>query len=291
MGSATSAALSTAIVLVAVGCSHGWDDYDPRIGDAVGSGGGASGSVGGAASTGATGASSTQSSASGPSSSSGAAGGTGPGGAGSGGAPGGSGGGGVTFDCAANGTSTLTDDFDDGAVGAEWNQYGNVDEDGGTLVLDPGGSASASTFAILQSVDTYDLRNCSVTVRAAQVPSDVPNAYAGLAVYVDDKNYTELILGGPDLHSVTWVAGVSVGVLSVPYDATAHAWWRLREQGGTIFYEVSQDGIGFVEHSSVASPYSSADLGAVRPALTSGTDGASSTSVDPTLYDDFNVPP
>jgi hypothetical protein len=290
MGSASSAALSTAIVLVAVGCSHGWDDYDPRIGDAVGSGGSASAS-GGAASSGATGASSTQSSASGASSSSGAAGGTGQGGAGSGGAPGGSGGGGVIFDCAANGTNTLTDDFDDGAVDAQWNQYGTVDEDGGTLVLDPGGSASAGTFAILQAVDTYDLRSCAVTVRAVQVPSDVPNAYAGLAVYVDQENYTELIVGGPDLHSVTWVAGVSAGVLSVPYDANAHAWWRLREQGGTLFYEVSEDGIAFVAHSSVNSPYPSSALGAVRPALTSGTDGASSTPVDPTLYDNFNVPP
>jgi hypothetical protein len=38
---------------------------------------------------------------------------------------------------------------------------------------------------------------------------------------------------------------------SMPYDAVEHAWWRLREQSGTVLAEVSRDGIAWNAFSSL----------------------------------------
>lgn len=42
---------------------------------------------------------------------------------------------------------------------------------------------------------------------------------------------------------------------SVAYDAVAHRWWRVRESGGTIFWETSPDGAAWTTQVSWASPY------------------------------------
>ena len=45
----------------------------------------------------------------------------------------------------------------------------------------------------------------------------------------------------------------------VPYDPTAHRFWRLRDDGAAIHYEVSADGVTFDELATAASPFVDVD--------------------------------
>ena len=38
-----------------------------------------------------------------------------------------------------------------------------------------------------------------------------------------------------------------IAVESRAFDAAAQRWWRIRESGGTVFWEISADGITFVQ--------------------------------------------
>jgi hypothetical protein len=80
--------------------------------------------------------------------------------------------------------------------------------------------------------------------------------------------------------------GVSHNLLSTPFDPVAHRWWRLRESGGTVFWDTSPDYITWTNRATVAT---FAGLNARQIWVGSGV---WATETDPTgtaIFAHFNV--
>src|SRR3546814_14352831 len=53
---------------------------------------------------------------------------------------------------------------------------------------------------------------------------------------------------------------VDGGAVSIAYDSTNHAWLRIREDSGTLFWDTSADGLVWTNRRSTASPAWVSDL-------------------------------
>jgi len=224
------------------GCSHAWEDYDPRF---EGSGGGSttastSGSSGIGANGGAGGISGT-----------GGNGGTGgTGGIGSSSGAGGSGGqntggsGGGVVKC--GGTSVLVSDFSGNTPDGIWDigDWGGatVSETGGELVMALPMNAANGSGAYMHSEYYYDFRDDFVSVEVTKATNTSASAWAYYEVGPDDNNYVEIYQQGTSIIFGWEIAGSFIEHKKIPYDAVAHRFWQLRETAGTVYFETSADG-------------------------------------------------
>ncbi len=157
------------------------------------------------------------------------------------------------------GTVQLDDTFDDGVPGPAFRAYDNnantVVEVGGQVVITLGGAVGE--FAGYESNATYDLRGGSVELEVAQV--------ATLA-----RTFTFLALTDPADHKTSLLHGkVTVEQMSAEVDGNNLAtrgyvpterYWRIREGGGQLTWEVSADRAAWAEIHRAAAPL---DLSAV----------------------------
>jgi hypothetical protein len=270
-----------------LGCGHEWDDYDPRLAGSGGAGASATVSSTSAVTTGAGAGPSTGASVS---SGAGAAGGaaSGPGGSGSGAG----GGGGMPSSCSPNGTTALTDAFDDGAIAAEWTTYQSdpgieIVEEGGALRITVPADPTIERYAHLIAAGNYAFSDCSVAVRIVEVPTST--GFSGLllvsSVGFDDR--IEIAFASGSVVFRYWLLNMVTELGSVPYTPSEHAWFRLRDAGGITHWETSGDGVNFVTHHSLRTPF---DASSGQPALFGGASGG----MRPTgamRFDDFNLLP
>lgn len=160
-------------------------------------------------------------------------------------------------------TETLIDLFAS-ADGAKWDY------------TTPGADASVSAGELhlnngaqLSSVDTYDL-----TASYALVKVVTASDYAALFLYsVARGPYFEC--DGSDLSAFTFPGGQ---VATAAYNATSHRWWRIREAGGTVYWETSPDGSTWSAFGSTAF-------------AVSNNEGVGLFGGTATVFDNFNNPP
>ena len=93
----------------------------------------------------------------------------------------------------------------------------------------------------LQSGATYDLTSSSIY--AMVTPPVVGNGgkYTGLGVGSGTSFLTIRVLGST-LLAIKSVAGTVTQQNIGSYTLPSHRWWRIRESGGTAFFDVSRDG-------------------------------------------------
>jgi len=146
------------------------------------------------------------------------------------------------------------DDFDDGVLTGwmPWTHTGcTVVETGGALQLDYSGSGEA--YCGVDSNATYDLRGHSVAVEVVAAP-----------VLDNFEAYLDLFSsGGQQLLLIRDPSGVTVQVRNggqlltnrtVSVALSAQRYWRIRETGGTIYWETSPDGTTWtIRHSTATS--------------------------------------
>lgn len=231
------AALAGALGVSWLGCSFGWDSYDPRLGG----GGAASTDAGGSGPT--TGTASTSSDTGGAPSTSGT------GDASTSSSSGGAGGGPVH----CGGTSVLTDDFPGGDPGELWDQYGDntiVSQVGGeALVILPKNSQNGS-WGELDSQRAYDFRGDSVSIEVTSVGNPATSAEAWFDIGTDD-DYLQIYEKKGLLHFEQKVAGNTTSLKTTAYDPVAHRHWRFREDGQTTYWETSSDGASWTTMAQV----------------------------------------
>jgi len=193
--------------------------------------------------------------------------------------------------CPPNGTNGFKDDFNDGTIGPAWDTtlYGvTVAEVGGELVfdmnLDPAG-----TFGKVQTMASYDLTACRAVVRVTGVPD--PLGYAALVLYLasDNTSYLEIIESDAELTFKYWLTGNSHVLATIPYDAALHAWWRLRESGGAVYWETSADGKVFTSHATLMPP--PFPVTELQLSLTTGAGASMTPPAGGGHFDDLNLPP
>ncbi|MDH6610306.1 hypothetical protein M2164_005941 [Streptomyces sp. SAI-208] len=192
--------------------------------------------------------------------------------------------------------TSLVDNFNDGVIGPDWgNAYGGVTESGGKAHV-----PCTTSYAGYQTNYTWTLAGASFYVSVTNVPaaSTATEAYTSLFVNApgigDNSNALYGTRIGFVINVVTNQLKMSsesgyfdAGAVSIAYSATTHKFLRLRETGGTVFWDTSPDGSTWTNRRTLATPawvtsstnQCALDMSAHRDAGT----------VDEAAYDLFNT--
>ena len=206
--------LCVPLLLTLVAC--GWDTFDPRlVSGPVGAGGDAAGGSGG----------------------------TGASGGDEGGGDGGDGGSPIG-PCGT--VDLLSETFDAPRNRQIWDDYTSGD---GTFATGTGAltlTIDNTTYstAELTSDHLHDLRGSSVAVEVTSVPITAP-AEGLFWLGPDSSNHARFMVRGGQLRAAYVLSGSELLLSTSAYDATAHRWWRIREDAGVLFWEVSPDGSAY----------------------------------------------
>ncbi|QQG50943.1 MAG: hypothetical protein HZB75_00320 [Candidatus Saccharibacteria bacterium] len=182
---------------------------------------------------------------------------------------------------------TFTDDFNDNSLDTtKWDLWdvGHAVETGGELQI---ASVTAASYRGMQSVRTGNLTDSAVHVEVPHVLTGLTDASTCLQVAVDDQHTITLYESGGFFVAEYQIDGVWTTPATMAYGATTHRWWRIREAGGTLYYEYSADGATWSALTSVPTPF------AVTAMYTMLFIGTSSTNVstDTAIFDNVNTMP
>lgn len=164
--------------------------------------------------------------------------------------------------------STLTDDFNTGSIPdvAKWTTtIGSPAVSAGDLVL-PVSSA-------MDSATTYDLTADAMYVQAKAVATDVFFADASL------------VIGWYFSSSSVAVVFDNTGVTATTRTHTSGDWYRLRESGGTIFWDYSTNGTSWTNLASKTASSMSFPTTSMKPHFENFSAGTSAH------FDNFNTAP
>lgn len=144
--------------------------------------------------------------------------------------------------------SSITDDFTTQDT-TKWTFGGASAVSGGTLNL----PVNSSYADIINSNATFDLTGSSVYVQIAQTPNQGNGTTEAYLQIVDAgaTNREAMIWSGGRLIQRETVAGSDTET-SLAFDPVNHAWWRIGESGGTIFWDTSPDGATWTNRRSKA---------------------------------------
>lgn len=188
--------------------------------------------------------------------------------------------------------ATLKDDFEDNSTNLTlWpNAYtssATYAETGGQLVITLAGSTAGSNYCGYNTApNTYDLTGNYCLVQATGQPSQSTNAQMLMKVYVDANNTLYFTLQNGTLHFQKNVAGAGItDVATVSFNSTAHKWWRLRENQGTIYWDTSPDGHNWNNQTSLVNPFATT---ALIVEISAGT-FQSETTPGSATFDNFNI--
>jgi hypothetical protein len=81
--------------------------------------------------------------------------------------------------------------------------------------------------------------------------------------------------------------GSNVVYLDLPYNPSAHRWWRIREGGGMIHWEVSPDGLMWTQLNAAITP---SWVDSIEINIGAGTYGTENVPGD-FAFDNVNAPP
>lgn len=193
----------------------------------------------------------------------------------------------------------LTDDFDDNVVDpVKWPD--NYNTGSGGLPTETGGRARVpcdTGFAAYASAPIYQMEGSYAFVQAFPPPGTAMlEAYCQLLILsnvVGTQIVFEIDVATNILLMTVHVGFVDEGGASIPYDAAEHAWLRVREDAGTLYWETSPDGRDWTARHSDTAPAWVADndlqvqlLAHCSPLVTGG--GPTGEYAE---FDNFNVRP
>lgn len=124
----------------------------------------------------------------------------------------------------------------------------------------------------LISQNVYSFTGKQVLVRMDQAPN-VGNGgtYAGLVMFddADGTDYEAIYFANNNLVFAESVNG-SLSTTTTAYNSTDHQWLRIRESGGTVYWDTSGDGFSWTNRRSLAKGI---DVGGMRIKIYAGYDG------------------
>jgi len=160
--------------------------------------------------------------------------------------------------------STLVDNFNDNSFNtALWTRYttGRVLEQNQRIEMT---TLTAGDYYDITSISTFHLTGSAAW-------SELVNA--GNQSLTSLEAYPVLLKsGGLNVNTLFWVvtnnlvkaykrvASTNTSLYSATYDPNVHKWFRIRESGGTTFWDTSVDGITWTNRFSVANPIDLTDL-------------------------------
>lgn len=162
----------------------------------------------------------------------------------------------LTYAQAAIPTANLVDDFNDNTVNTtKWsNSFGTYSETGGRarVAVDTGYSAYSSAKA-------YKLQNSKIVFQIfpPTLPDGASEAWAQFLIKSNTAGTDlgmEIGIGSGTLAIFNRVGYYDAEAAYLTYDATAHAWMRIRETGGQVFFDTAPDGHTWTNRRTITSP-------------------------------------
>lgn len=203
--------------------------------------------------------------------------------------------------------STLVDTFNTaGAInGTLWSfsnlgLNGSASYAGGHLVLNSGTTTAYNGECHVTSVSSYDMTGSAAYVNFA-ARSDAIRTWVGFRIETsaDATDYIEMYLDETGIMYILAVNnGGNVEGTTFTFNATNHAWWRMRESGGTIYWETApisasnppSSGDWTVQHTASLSAFGwSGSLTSVKAHLYSRLVAAGASSAPTVEFDGFNT--
>lgn len=143
------------------------------------------------------------------------------------------------------------------------------------------------------SVSAYDLTGSSLIVEIPDAGADTSQHETYfLAMDGDWQNALDIHINEfptVKIKSVKTVNTTGTTITNINYNATDHRWLRIRESGGTIFFDTSPDGVTWSNTlGSTANP--AINVRALKARLQADNSGTASTG-STTLFDNVNNPP
>ncbi len=126
---------------------------------------------------------------------------------------------------------------------------------GGAQVVYP--ASTSNTFdGEVNTTTQYDLTGNRVFVNVLNVPAGATSTDCFMTVRASGSNTNrlEILWEAGTLYMQKIVASAQTNLTSFTYNATTHAWWSIRENGGTTYWETSPDGINWTVQFSATNP-------------------------------------
>jgi hypothetical protein len=190
---------------------------------------------------------------------------------------------------------TFSDAFDSEADDAHpwargYADYCTTEVTGGQLRMTPDGGAAPFGYCEHLTSAAYDLTDSSVRVEVAALPASDVGDFSASLYLVHDPEHTLFVGYENDAIRFGFTAGGSPQQYpTVPYEPSAHRFWRIREEQGAIFWEVSADGETWTVLESAAATLPEAQLRALAIELDAWWGNGVATPAD-VRFEQVNVP-
>ncbi len=142
----------------------------------------------------------------------------------------------------------------------------------------------------VRSARPYTLTGSAGLVQARQVVSNAVGVNNRFTLLIDGSNSLDWWFEQGSLFAFYTLNGVSTTAATLSYDATQHAWWRIRESGGMVYWETSADSVAWTSRASVASS-ALFDLSLLYARFYSETWGSGTPTPGIAKYANFNNAP
>ncbi|MEU5624284.1 hypothetical protein [Streptomyces tendae] len=188
--------------------------------------------------------------------------------------------------------STVVDDFADGIVdpvlwSSTYNLPDGVTETGGRARV-----ACALDYNAYATAAAYTLTGSSLHVQVFPAAAGAAVAEAWTQVLIMSATAgTDLVMEvdavAGEINMASRTAYYDPAAVRITYDPVAHAWFRIREDAGTLYWETAPDGATWTTRRTLATPAWGAD-GTLALQLISHRDAGDPNFAE---FDNVNVPP
>lgn len=153
----------------------------------------------------------------------------------------------------------LRDDFADNTIASAWSAAAvgsaTVAEASGQARLTLPSNTAGSHVAYYLATGTYDLTSDGCYLNIAQMVSTSVAATARFELYIDSSNMLRWTQTSGTLKAQTTIAGVTVDRYSATWSGTTYKYLRIRESGGTVYWDSSSNGTSWTNRFSMANPF------------------------------------
>jgi hypothetical protein len=161
-------------------------------------------------------------------------------------------------------TPAIEDNFDDNIFDTtKWTRWNGTQEAEANNELEITTTTSAVYYGV-NSVGRYDLTASSVFLQWVDEGNTAFSSYEAypLQLLLDSSNKLQILNAGGTVYYKKVVATSSTTLATEAYSATNHAWLRIREASGTVYFDRSSDGISWtnVTSTTVASLFAVTSL-------------------------------
>jgi hypothetical protein len=183
---------------------------------------------------------------------------------------------------------SISDDFNDGVIGAQWTVNGvSPTESGGTLNI-----PVQSSYQGIQTATTYDLANSQYLAQITSIHAAAAGGSRENMLYMrtggSEANRAGFLIPGSTGTAICMLTVASVGNdQGFTFSMATTNWLRMRHNGTTLFWETAPDGLTWTVRRSLATPFTLTGLDLL---FNTGTWG--SEPITPGIsWDNFNLAP